>query len=523
MNRILENKKRHLLFILLLLVVAHPLFVPLAHAQINQPPPPPPPEPEGSGLIAKIISGFSSALTLIAGEAIGWIIFTIAWIISFIVGLFVAVEAWLIGVILKLSTDIINTPPVQIGFEVVLSVVNLGFVIAIVIIAVATILRFESYAAKQTLWKLIVAAILVNFSLVIVAPLLGFVNELTNYFLEPFGDPAGFASDLSASANPQRFSLVKEGTSAEDLASAESILLGFADAAGSGIAKLVGPLFGIFLTVLGLLIIVLALAGVFVMLVIRYVVLSILLILMPFAWLFWILPNLRHLWTRWWSAFFRWSFFAPILIFFLFLAIKTSSLMDDDAYVALDEDWTLSSTDSVVLALVGVLSTFFATIVASLMQSIVIIGLMVGGLIAANKMSITGAGALVKGISGMTKGVGRYAAGRAAGAAARQVTRERKPGAPPPEAKTWYGKLGQRVASPFRQGGEVHKRVREFGAKEKLEREKGERPGPFGALFYGFGEGSGLWKGKKKKLTKKELAALGILEEESVPPAGTTP
>ena len=59
-----------------------------------------------------------------------------------------------------------------------LNFTNLGFILAIIIIAFATILRLESYAIKQTLWKLIVAALLVNFSLVICGGIIS-VSKLT--------------------------------------------------------------------------------------------------------------------------------------------------------------------------------------------------------------------------------------------------------------------------------------------------------------------------------------------------------
>ena len=58
--------------------------------------------------------------------------------------------------------------------------------LGIIVIALATILRIESYSIKKMLWKLVVMAILVNFGLVIIAPIFGFSNALTQYFLNCF-------------------------------------------------------------------------------------------------------------------------------------------------------------------------------------------------------------------------------------------------------------------------------------------------------------------------------------------------
>jgi hypothetical protein len=55
-------------------------------------------------------------------------------------------------------------------------VANLGFVLFIILIALATIVRYQDYEAKKLLPRLIAAAILVNFSIAIPTVILNFTH-----------------------------------------------------------------------------------------------------------------------------------------------------------------------------------------------------------------------------------------------------------------------------------------------------------------------------------------------------------
>ena len=98
-------------------------------------------------------------------------------------GLLLTVSAWLVKLGLQFNNNIFNSPAVQTGFSVSLAIANLGFVLGIIIIAIATIIRNQTYGIKQLLWKLVFMAILVNFGLVITAPIVGFANSMSTYFI----------------------------------------------------------------------------------------------------------------------------------------------------------------------------------------------------------------------------------------------------------------------------------------------------------------------------------------------------
>jgi hypothetical protein len=399
----------------------------------------------------------------LAYTVIGKIIFGISYIISFVLGVVVAVEAWLIQIILNINTNITNSTPVKFGFPVVLSIANLGFVLGIIVIAIATILRRETYGIKQILWKLIVMAILVNFSLVIASAILSFADNLTMYFLEgvnPAGSVAGanngissinnFSSALAGAFNPQKgflgFNKLSDVKSEEDIKGFEGAFA----ATGSDLGKLLAPITSLLFVVFALIMIIITLGALVVMLIIRYVTLGILLILAPVAWMCWVFPALKSNWDKWWHSFLRWTFFAPVVVFFLWLGIQTSYEMNKGATGTYDFS-VYKSTSNVVWASVSNLFTnIFSPVVENLMQMTILVGIMVGGLFAANALGIAFAKTAYGAAQGVGKGFSGYVARKGGGVFARAATQP-----PPPAGASTWSKTKYALKSPLRWGARV--------------------------------------------------------------------
>ena len=113
----------------------------------------------------------------------------------------------------------------------------------------------------------------------------------------------------------------------------------------------------------------------------RYVVLSLLVVLFPIAWLGWIFPKIsgaaggKNIWTSWWSQFMRWLLFGPIGMFFVFLAIKVASELGQVNPIT-----NLSGNAGGLMAMAA----------ASIADMLVVVGMLIGGLYTANKMGIAG-------------------------------------------------------------------------------------------------------------------------------------
>jgi len=357
----------------------------------------------------------------VAAGVVGWIAFSINYILATVAGVLIALITYFIGVLLTLNTQIVNAFAVQTGFSITLSVANLGFILGIIVIAIATIIRSQSYGMKQILWKLVVAAVLVNFSLVICGPIIGFADQLTSYFMTAVPGGGGgvtgffnFASALAGAFSPQRalLGLSANGNDLSGNIAGTSVNAG----SGSSLANILTPLVSIGFVVAFLIVITITLAVFLFQLVVRYITLGILLILMPIVWLAWVFPQFSSHWSKWWSEFLRWTFFAPTVMFFLWLAIITASAMNTTGaqgatspLAVLNGSAYQSGGPNPITQ--GTASSFpFVTQMAgTIMQMIIVLGLMIGGMIAADKLSITGSKTAIS----AAKSSGNYIKGQA--------------------------------------------------------------------------------------------------------------
>lgn len=361
---------------------------------------------------------------------LNWIAFGISWLISMLASIAIALEAWILGFVLQISTNIVNSPVVAVGFPVSLSIANLFFVLAIIIIAIATILRFQTYGIKQALWRLVVMAIAVNFGLIIAGGILGFSDSLSGYFLSAVDPTAGqsslpggvagvantskFASAIAGAFQPQQVALLDaskaqgEGAGGwlSSLKNAWSFVTG--DVSSFIGAEFLQPIAMLVFTIFFLLFMVIVLGVLIAMLIIRYVYLGYLLILLPLAWAAWIFPSTRGQWNKWWTTFIKQTFFAPIVLFFMWVAIQVSYQMSNlKAY-------NIAQYQSPSNAVWGGLAQFFTNLFSGTFQQFlqltVLLGVMLGGIFAAQSMSIKFADAGVKAAMGSAKGFGGWAA-----------------------------------------------------------------------------------------------------------------
>jgi hypothetical protein len=136
------------------------------------------------------IAGLGAIFTGVAGDVINGItstaIYYIGYALAYFLGFFSSAVFYLGGFLvdfaLKINSFLLESPVIKAGWGIVLNFANLGFVLAIIIIAFATIFRLQGYQMKQILWKLIVAALLVNFSLVIAGAFISVSDIITKSF-----------------------------------------------------------------------------------------------------------------------------------------------------------------------------------------------------------------------------------------------------------------------------------------------------------------------------------------------------
>jgi len=196
-----------------------------------------------------------------------------------------------------------NNVMVTSGWTVVRDFTNLLFLLVMVFIGIATALRWKDYQAQKTLPKLIIVAILINFSPVICGVVIDASNIVMNFFLT--AAPAGYGKLLST---------VK--TAADLLGGA------FQGIFTSGGRNLINGVF--FMQTLFVMaynfitsFVFLMMAGLFI---VRSIALLILIIFSPLAFFAFILPGTRSLGRKWASQFVQWCFVGVTGAFFLYLS-----------------------------------------------------------------------------------------------------------------------------------------------------------------------------------------------------------
>ena len=308
----------------------------------------------------------------ITANAISAVAQAIGYIFGFIGGVFMTIAGYLVTLALNINFALLKSPVVQTGWQIVLNFTNLGFVLAIIVMAFATIFRVQSYAMKKTLWKLIVAALLVNFSLVIAGAFINISDIFSNFFLKQGGikDPLEWSKAFAAMFRAQALLKVGETIAAQGFVDTATGAINTFGAAG--LQTIASVFFIALFTVLACL----TLLATAVMLLIRYVFLGILLLLSPIVWLLWIFPGTQHLWQKWWSQFLRWTFFAPIMLFFISLSLYAMKNQPEAV-----RQFTQNSA-----AVANVQLTFGVEVIG---EMIIVIGLVMGGLFAANSLGIT--------------------------------------------------------------------------------------------------------------------------------------
>ena len=274
------------------------------------------------------------------------------WITGFVSDLFNAsIQFSLTGT----SFDAEKNIMIKDGWTMVRDLFNLVFIFILLYAAIATILQYGNMDIKKILPGLIVAALLVNFSLMISKVVIDashvfaweFYNQIDSTKGGLFKPIKGSAEvvgnfekkDLAgvflAGFNPQRL-LLGTPLSSTTTSGVEtrSTWSGLMEYAGKGSEGFLGQLWKIVIIIgstisLALFASFILLAGA-IMFIIRVVILWILMIFSPLAFLGMILPSMKSYSTMWWKNLIDQSFFAPAFLFMFMLATKfvNANLMD---------------------------------------------------------------------------------------------------------------------------------------------------------------------------------------------------
>jgi hypothetical protein len=199
---------------------------------------------------------------------------------------------------------IINTFVVQESWKIIRDFMNMFFILFLIIMAFGTIFDIDKYHWRNLLPYLLIAALLINFSMVIGEYIIKIGNGLAAVFLRQI---SGFSNDIANGFSAGKAFPSKEFT-----------FVGVSAVVNNSARVIITGLFSLVF----LIIVLFAFIAALLFAIIRIPILWFLLIVSPIAWAGYVLPNIRaQTWSKWWNALISWSFFLPVYLFFLMFAI----------------------------------------------------------------------------------------------------------------------------------------------------------------------------------------------------------
>jgi hypothetical protein len=219
------------------------------------------------------------------------------------------------GILLKLSIFVLrfiieiasyngylDSRAVTVGWVMMRDVTNMFFVVILLLIAFGTILGLEQYSWKKMLIKFVLAAVLVNFSRTIC----GIIIDAAQVFMITFinGVAATAGGNLVNAFQIEKIMSLSGGAQPEAVNS--SNIFG---------ASIMAVVFSVMMLV--------SLGAYCVILVARMIVLWILIVLSPLAFVLSVLPQTQGYASEWWKEFGNHVVAGPVIIFFLWLSFVT--------------------------------------------------------------------------------------------------------------------------------------------------------------------------------------------------------
>ncbi|MDP2944541.1 MAG: hypothetical protein Q8N57_03185, partial [bacterium] len=328
------------------------------------------------------------------------------WVISIVAG-FLGVFIWMLGVILVIVIkgliliasyqNFIGSPAVTLGWVIVRDICNMFFVVVLLIIAFGTILHLEEYSYKKWLPKLILMAVLINFSKTICGLMIDAAQIVMLTFVNAFKDVGG--ANLT-----------------DILGLTDIVTLAKTEGEGATLWTVVGA-YG--LGFIYLLVAIVTIVTMMMMLVMRLVMIWLYVVLSPLAYLLSAFPGGQKYASQWWSEFTKNLIVGPVLAFFIWLsfaALQTYSQSNFDNEVTKTNESAkadISNLGDMTATGADAVAASKASTPGFLIQYVIAIGMLLGGLKISQEIGGAAGNMAGKGMAAIQKGQGWAMAGGA--------------------------------------------------------------------------------------------------------------
>ncbi|OQA35508.1 MAG: hypothetical protein BWY53_00783 [Parcubacteria group bacterium ADurb.Bin326] len=344
---------------------------------------------EAGAAVARNNQQFSNTVTIgeIIARMFAWILYYIAvglgWILILIT-----------SVMLKIATynNFLREGMVQTGWQIVRDICNNFFIILLLITAISTMLRQGEFKDwRGMLPKILVAAVVINFSLLMCGIFIDVSQIFTLTFASPLNSITGYNVILAAMGIPSGMQLSKLLTAKEN--SLETTVR----------VETIDLIAALFYAVVTTFVTIVVVVAVTVILAYRIIWLWFLVILSPLPILLAIFKKGASYASQWWGEFTKYLIVGPVIMFFLYLSFMAMGQMDNtgsggnssNVLGVKSDEWSGETTignDSSVTLTAGkdTVSLSNAASPDGLINFLIIIGLMVGSLMMAQKMGVGG-------------------------------------------------------------------------------------------------------------------------------------
>lgn len=322
-------------------------------------------------------AGFSEDVAKFVGAGVA----TVIWLLGKLLVVLMSLVVWVAG-----YNNFIIAPAVEAGWEIVRDVCNMFFILLLLIIAFGTILNIKEYHWKHALPKLLLMAVLINFSKLICGVIIDFAQVVMLTFVNGFRDIAGGnLADMAGIMN----------------------LLNINSSSGEvGALSLAGTYILALMYVLVSLVVITVILFVLVM---RIIMLWILVVLSPLAYLLSTTDKTKGYASQWWKQFGDNVVSGPLLAFFIwlsFVALQQSDIKEDKMFGPPPDQGSDTQYYSEISGSAGAASAGLATAGTQdgMLKFVISMGMLIGGLMITKQLSGAAGSIAGKGLDTISKG-----------------------------------------------------------------------------------------------------------------------
>ncbi|KKP59348.1 MAG: hypothetical protein UR53_C0003G0010 [Candidatus Magasanikbacteria bacterium GW2011_GWC2_34_16] len=285
----------------------------------------------------------------------------------------------------------LDSTAVNVGWVMVRDITNMFFVVILLLIAFGTILGIEQYEWKKMLVKFVMAAILVNFSRIICGVIIDVGQVVMITFVNGIAATAG-GNLINAFSADKLLQLTGQTINDAEMFLASVAALTFAA-------------------------MMLAVMLVFVfMLLARMIVLWVLIVLSPLAFVLSVIPQTQKFASNWWSEFGNHVIVGPVVVFFIWLSFVTVGAGNISTEIGnhsqIDPSLKIKEDSVLEADQIGGQSAGISSVMswAKMANFAIAIGMLLVGAKVAQQLGVMGGGAMSKAVD-FGKKVGMIASG----------------------------------------------------------------------------------------------------------------